>query len=126
MAFNTTNQTYCKLFPDTSFFCSLPTPQPHFPSHFPPPCTHLSLHVRSNPCIQQLLNNVIVSLCRSQVQGPCIVLHTQVDLATGSDELMNHVGVPIPDREVEGSPAVLGEGQGRGRGGVDTQVRGMR
>ena len=115
MAFNTTNQTYCKLSPDTSIFCSLPTSQPHFPSHFPPPRTHLSLHVRSNPCIQQLLNNVIVSLCRSQVQGPCIVLHTQVDLAAGSDELMNHVGVAIPDREVEGSPAVLGEGQGRSR-----------
>ena len=45
------------------------------------------------------------------MQGPCVVLHSQVDLAAGRDELMNHIGVAVPDREVEGSPAILGEGQ---------------
>ena len=68
---------------------------PHAITHSSP--SHLSLHVGGDPCIQQLLHNVVMSLCGSQVQCPSVVLHPQVDLAVGREELMNHVGVAVPD-----------------------------
>ena len=104
------------------------SPFPPFHTHHhttSTPNTHLSLHVGGNPCIQQLLHNVIVSLGSGQVQCPCVVLHTHVDLAASCNELMNYAGVAVPDSEMEGSPTVLrkrglregGGGAREGRGG---------